>query len=212
MPAPARLPSPAPHDPRLCAARSSVPIEVMVNSNRSAKWDFGGRVHHRPADDQRHARPHRRAARQGDRPRRARPGAAAAATRRRCASSSASTASSPRMAITRRRAARAMPRSPAPTRETGRPLPPLTLAELMGNRAAGLPLRVRGILRPADADAAAGRRHGPDRPRALRAGAPRGAAEQPDHRDPPAAARASGSSTGRAAGRSTPIIASAPCR
>ena len=27
------------------ARRLGVPIEVMVNSNRSAKWDFGGRVH-----------------------------------------------------------------------------------------------------------------------------------------------------------------------
>jgi len=28
------------------ARRLNVPLEVMVNSNRSAKWDFGGRVHH----------------------------------------------------------------------------------------------------------------------------------------------------------------------
>ena len=112
----------------------------MVNSNRSAKWDFGGRVHHRPADDERHARPHLRAARQGDRPRRARPGAAAAATR--------GDAPVPRLLRRARREWRlhaagplaAMPRSPAPTPRPARPLPPLTLAELMSNRAAGLPL------------------------------------------------------------------------
>ena len=28
-----------------------MPIEVMVNSNRAAKWDFGGRIYHRPPDD-----------------------------------------------------------------------------------------------------------------------------------------------------------------
>ncbi len=55
------------------AKRLGVPIEVMVNSNRAAKWDFGGRVYHRPPDQERRARALRRIARQGDRPGRARP-------------------------------------------------------------------------------------------------------------------------------------------
>ena len=45
-----------------------VPIEVMVNSNRAARWDFGGRVYQQPPARLRRARPLRRIARQGDRP------------------------------------------------------------------------------------------------------------------------------------------------
>ena len=55
------------------ARRLGVPIEVMVNSDRAAKWDFGGRIFTDRADQGRRARPLLRAARQGDRPRRARP-------------------------------------------------------------------------------------------------------------------------------------------
>ena len=69
----ARHPAPRITPSSAMPERLGVPIEVMVNSNRAAKWDFGGRVFTDRQIGQRRARPLLRAARQGDRPRRARP-------------------------------------------------------------------------------------------------------------------------------------------
>ena len=65
-------PARAPCHPRLCP-QLGVPIEVMVNTNRAARWEFNGRVFTNRQLALRRARPLHRAARQGDRPRRARP-------------------------------------------------------------------------------------------------------------------------------------------
>ena len=54
---PARIPSHAPSDPRLCAQASASPLETFVNVNRNAGWDYGGQGPSRTADGQRHARP-----------------------------------------------------------------------------------------------------------------------------------------------------------
>ena len=160
----------------------------MVNSNRGAEWDFGGRVVARPADDERHARARiaELLAKAIDRARSTR--RCARASTRRCASSSRFYGELDRaMAITGRRAARAMrsSRAATPRRRAAQPLP---LDELLAWTAgagpfgsAALPFLFENYFRQADADDAAGRRHGPDRPRALRAGPADGAAEQPGH-------------------------------
>jgi monoamine oxidase len=117
-----------------------VPLEVMVNSSRSTRnGTFGGRVRSdRQIVNDVRGRVSELLAKAIDR------GALdqelRGATRKRCASSSPSTASSASRAPTSRRAGRAMSRIPAPTTRPGRPMPPLTLAELMATPAAGLPL------------------------------------------------------------------------
>ena len=70
--------------------------------------------------------------------------------------------------------------------------------ELAPSRRRRPSVSVRAYLGHAGDDAPAGRRHGSDRARDLRAGEASGAAGTPSHRDPPQRRSACGSSTGRA--------------
>ena len=162
------------------ARRFGVPLETFVNVNRNAGWDFGGKVHPRAADGQRHARPPWRAAGQGDRPHaldgavpkdelatvRAVPRQLRAPRRRRATMrrTAGRAGSSRRRLCCRRRPASAAAhasRSCSPT------------------DAAALALHVRASLEHAGDHAPAGRRHGSHRPCHLRAGEADGAAESP---------------------------------
>jgi len=134
----ARLPSQH-HTVLGYARRLGVPLEVMVNSNRSAKWDFGGRVHSdRQMINDVRGRISELLAKAIDR------GALDAELRggdreamRQFLGFYGELARNGDYAPQGRSG---YAEEPGAYAETGRPLPPLTLAELMGNRAAGLPL------------------------------------------------------------------------
>jgi monoamine oxidase len=134
----ARLPSQ--HHTILGYARSlGVPLEVMVNSNRSAKWDFGGRVHSdRQMINDVRGRISELLAKAIDR------GALDAELRggekeamRQFLGFYGELA---RNGDYEPQGRSGYAEEPGAYAETGRPVPPLTLAELMSNRAAGLPL------------------------------------------------------------------------
>ncbi|MGZ8351135.1 MAG: flavin monoamine oxidase family protein, partial [Allosphingosinicella sp.] len=121
------------------ARRLGVPLEVMVNSNRSAKWDFGGRVHcdRRIVNDVR-GRIAELLAKAIDRGAldQELQGGDKEAMRQFIAFYGE---------LNQQGAYQPQGRSgyaedPGGYTQAGRPLPPLTLAELMGNRGAGLPL------------------------------------------------------------------------
>jgi monoamine oxidase len=121
------------------ARRLGVPIEVMVNSNRSAKWDFGGRVRtDRQMTNNVRGRVSELLAKAIDR------GALDRELR-----GGEKTAMRQFLAFYGELADNGdyVPQGrsgyeeePGGYAQAGRPLPPLTLAELMSNRAAGLPL------------------------------------------------------------------------
>ena len=93
----------APRDPRLCPPLRRQARDVRQRQPQR-RLGFRRQGPSRAAHGQRHARPHRRAARQGDRPARARPGACRRTSSAMSGSSSASTASSTTRAATPRRA------------------------------------------------------------------------------------------------------------
>ena len=121
------------------ARRLNVPLEVMVNSNRSAKWDFGGRVH---SDRQmindtrgRIAELLAKAIDRGALDQELRGGDKTAM--RQFLGFYGELAENGDY-VPQGRSGYA--EEPGAYTQTGRPLPPLSLAELMSNRAAGLPL------------------------------------------------------------------------
>jgi len=121
------------------ARRLNVPLEVMVNSNRSAKWDFGGRVHH----DRRMINDVRgqissllaKAIDRGALDRELRGGEKTAM--REFLGFYGELARNGDYAPQGRSG---YAEEPGAYTQTGRALPPLTLPELMANRGAGLPL------------------------------------------------------------------------
>jgi monoamine oxidase len=121
------------------ARRLNVPIEVMVNSNRSAKWDFGGRVHadRRMVNDTRGqiASLLAKAIDRGALDQELSGGAKEAM--RQFLGFYGELAQNGDYAPQGRSG---YAEEPGGYNEVGRALPPLTLAELMSNRAAGLPL------------------------------------------------------------------------
>jgi monoamine oxidase len=134
----ARLPSQH-HNILGYARRLNVPLEVMVNSNRSAKWDFGGRVHsdRQMMNDMRGriAELLAKAIDRGALDQELRGGDKTAM--RQFLGFYGELAENGDYTPQGRSG---YAEEPGAYTQTGRPLPPLTLAELMSNRAAGLPL------------------------------------------------------------------------
>ena len=167
------------------ARRFGVPLETFVNVNRSAGWDFGGRV-----------KPERRMVNDM----RGRLGELLAKAIDQHALDAAvpkdeldASASSSRPTARLDADGRYPPDGPLGLCGRGRrlcpgagPLPPLALqaSSLPVAGASRFPICSRH-LGHAGADASAGRRHGSHRPCALRAGEAGGAAECAGHRDPP---------------------------
>ena len=179
------------------ARRFGVPLETFVNVNRNAGWDFGGKVHPErrmvndmrghlgellakaidqhaldqavPKDELEHVRQFLAAYAQLDGKGKYTPGGSSGYS------------------------VDGGGYNQAPV-----PLAPLGFKELAPSPAVMPALPVRAYLGHAGDHAPAGRRHGSDRPRHLRAGEARGAAEDAGDRDPPHRRRACGSSMARA--------------
>src|SRR6185436_17435146 len=121
------------------ARRLNVPLEVMVNSNRSAKWDFGGRVHSdRQMINDTRGRIAELLAKAIDRGALDRELQGGDKTAMRQFLGFYGELAENGDYVPQGRSGYA--EEPGAYTQTGRPLPPLTLAELMSNRAAGLPL------------------------------------------------------------------------
>jgi monoamine oxidase len=121
------------------ARRLNVPLEVMVNSNRSAKWDFGGRVFSdRQMINDTRGRISELLAKAIDRG--AVDGELRGGEKEAMRQFLGFYGELARSGAYEPQGRSGWAEEPGAYDRTGRPLPPLTLAELMGNRAAGLPL------------------------------------------------------------------------